>query len=199
MQNIEVISNDFLDDFSNDNKRVLYLDSDVTDENINNIITSIININKDDFKNEKSYQLSGHTYNREPIYLYINSYGGNVYDGLALIGLIQQSKTPVYTVATGKVMSMALILTVVGHKRFATPYTTFMFHSVNGFNCGSLGDLEADLEEKQRLNKLLVDLFKSKTDFDSKFLKKIKSGKKDYYFDTETALQKNVIDHFVSL
>lgn len=199
MQNIEVISNDFLDDFSNDNKRVLYLDSDVTDENINNIITSIININKDDSKNEKSYQLSGHTYNREPIYLYINSYGGNVYDGLALIGLIQQSKTPVYTVATGKVMSMALILTVVGHKRFATPYTTFMFHSVNGFSCGSLGDLEADLEEKQRLNKLLVDLFKSKTDFDSKFLKKIKSGKKDYYFDTETALQKNVIDHFVSL
>lgn len=199
MQNIEAIANELLDDFSSDNKRVLYLDSDVTDENINSIITGIININKDDYKNEKLYQLSGHKYNREPIYLYINSYGGSVYDGLALIGLIEQSKTPIYTVATGKVMSMGLMLLVVGHKRFATPYTTFMFHSVNGFSCGSLQDLEADLEEKQRLNKLLVDIFKTKTSYDSKFLKKIKRAKKDYYFSTDVAIEKNVIDGLINL
>jgi hypothetical protein len=51
----------------------------------------------------------------EPIKLIINSLGGNILDGFALIGVIENSFVPVYTYGYGSIMSMALPLAALAY------------------------------------------------------------------------------------
>ena len=71
--------------------RNLVLSDEITSESVRSIINKIMDINYDDDLKTNDYC----DWKREPIYLFINSNGGNAYDALALIDIIQQSKTPV--------------------------------------------------------------------------------------------------------
>lgn len=177
--------------------RVFYLTDDIDIASVQSIIQQIHAINEQDRFDVMSYAFDGHVYNPKPIKLYISSYGGNVYDGFALIGAIQTSKTPVHCIATGKVMSMGFLITLAGHKRFATPFTTFMYHSVSSFSWGQVGKLEEDVDETRRLQTVIEDYTVERTKFTRKQLKKICDRKKDYYFDVTTAIQYDVVSSIV--
>ena len=69
---------------------------------------------------------------RKPIRLYINSPGGDINEGYSLISAIELSKTPIYTINIGVWYSMAFLIGITGHKRFALPYTTYLMH--DGYN-----------------------------------------------------------------
>ena len=64
------------------------------------------------------------------INIVINSFGGSVYDGLALYDKIRNCKNNVITYNQGKVMSMGLILFVAGDVRNMSEHSTAMAHSV---------------------------------------------------------------------
>ena len=71
--------------------------------------------------------------NSDPIYLYINSYGGIVEDGLAIIDEMQglmESGVEINTVAQGQACSMAAYILACGSYRYATANTTIMLHPV---------------------------------------------------------------------
>jgi ATP-dependent Clp protease protease subunit len=71
--------------------------------------------------------------NTDPIYIYINSYGGVVEDGLAIIdemrGLMELG-VEINTVAQGQACSMAAYILACGSYRYATENTTIMLHPV---------------------------------------------------------------------
>ena len=69
---------------------------------------------------------------RKPIKLYINSPGGDMYEGFALIDAIQLSTTPVYTYNVGMCASMGFLIYIAGHKRFSFPRAMYLLH--DGFN-----------------------------------------------------------------
>ncbi len=69
---------------------------------------------------------------REPIKLYINSPGGDIYEGFALIDAIMLSKTPIYTYNVGMCASMGFLIYIAGHKRYTLPHAMFLLH--DGFN-----------------------------------------------------------------
>ena len=83
-------------------------------------------IQEDDEKDEKEKD-----YNREPIKLYINSYGGSIYDMWGLIDVILNSKTPIYTYCTGYAMSAAFKIFLAGHKRYCYKHSIFMYHQMS--------------------------------------------------------------------
>lgn len=64
---------------------------------------------------------------RRPIYLHISSYGGEVQEGISLINVIQNSKTPVYGVCH-KAYSMAAYIFICCDERYAYKNSTLMFH-----------------------------------------------------------------------
>ncbi len=66
-----------------------------------------------------------------PIYLYINSGGGEVSSGYAIIDQILSCRCPVYTIVRGEAHSMGAIIAAFGAKgcRFATPNSSIMLHS----------------------------------------------------------------------
>ena len=91
-------------------KRDLLLSDRISQGTVKDIIKDIFEINFDDDEKEEIYK----DWERKPIQLFINSYGGSVYDGLALIDVIKRSKTPVHTVCIGSCMSMALWIWLAG-------------------------------------------------------------------------------------
>ena len=103
-------------------KRDLLLSDRISQSTVKDIIKDIFEINFDDDEKEEIYK----DWERKPIQLFINSYGGSVYDGLALIDVIKRSKTPVHTVCIGSCMSMALWVWLSGAKRFVGESATLI-------------------------------------------------------------------------
>ena len=71
---------------------------------------------------------------RDPIKLYLNSPGGDCYEGFALIDAILISETPVWTYNVGTCASAAFLIYIAGHRRFTLPRAMFLLH--DGQNSG---------------------------------------------------------------
>ena len=117
------------DKYPERHKRDLLLSDRISQGTVKDIIKDIFEINFDDDEKEEIYK----DWERKPIQLFINSYGGSVYAGLALIDVIKRSKTPVHTVCIGSCMSMALWVWLSGAKRFVGEFATLMFHDISLF------------------------------------------------------------------
>ena len=169
--------------------RNLVLSGEISEESAKEIIQHINDINEDDSGKEE----------RSPIQLKINSIGGSMYDGFAIIGAIESSETPVYTYGYGAIMSMALPILVSGVKRFAHPLTTFMYHEcLDTFgHYEKVSVLKENLEETERVMEMYDDYILSKTSFTKKQLDKVKKGKFDWYFDINEAIKYKVIDQVI--
>lgn len=168
--------------------RILTLD-EINGENINNIIYQIYDINKED-ENKHTSQI-------KPIQLIINSFGGEVYSGLGLIDVIDNSKTPIYTICHGTAMSMALIIYAVGHKRIASKYSTFMYHESWYESKGSIQQHKQELKENQRTEQICDEIFLSRTKFNIKQLNSIKEKRSEYYFGVEEAKKYGLVDEII--
>lgn len=179
------------------NSGELYLLDEIYQSSISGIIKQINEINLDHDKKEKEYAIDGHIFNRKPIKMHISSYGGSVYDGLGLAGVMQSSKTPIHVIATGKVMSMGFLLTCVAHKAFAYPHTTFMYHAISSWSHGQLQSLKEDYEECLRLQKVLDAIVTNNTGIPQSKLTEYQLSKSDWYFDNEVALVLGVIEGVV--
>lgn len=81
---------------------------------------------------------------RNPIKLYIYSYGGDLAQALMLCDVIATSRILVYTIAMGPVMSAGCIVFLAGHKRFAYPHANLMLH-YGRYQC----DMEEITEERR--------------------------------------------------
>lgn len=148
---LKSILNNSLDDwfYMRDlNERKLCLNTDVTPETVNEIVSQILSFNMED-KNKAVEE-------RKPIKLFICSDGGSVDSGFELIDVILASKTPVYTINLGYWYSMGLLIGMAGEKRFATKNAKFLMHDGSGiiYNSSSkMRDQARFYEELERRSK----------------------------------------------
>ena len=133
-------------------KRELLLSDRIAQNSVKSVIESIFEINEDDRQKEEIYK----DWERTPIKLYINSFGGSVYDGLALVDIIKRSKTPVHTICIGSCMSMGLWIWLAGRKRFVGQYSTLMFHDLSACATDKTEGIKQELKEMLRLQEMLI-------------------------------------------
>ena len=129
---------------------------------------------------------------RIPIKLYINTPGGDLPAALSIIDTIILSRTPVWTITIATGYSAGFFIGIAGHKRFAYPRASFLFHEgcfVNG------GDAHkflqgANFYEKQleQLKKLVLE----KTSISEEMYEKHK--KDDLWLLADEALKYNIVD-----
>ena len=132
--------------------RELVLSDTIDRGSVRDIINSILEINRDDTDKEKDYK----DWERKPIQLFINSFGGSVYDGLALVDIIKYSKTPVHTICIGSAMSMGLWIWLSGHRRIIGKHGTLMFHDVSNWIVDKTAGIKQELDEMLRLQTMLT-------------------------------------------
>lgn len=174
-------------------ERKLYLKKFVDEESIMPLIEAIHKINSDDDEKEKEYK----DWEREPIQLYIYTYGGACYAGFALIDTIKMSKTPVHTIVLGAAMSMGIFIFISGHKRIIGEHATLMYHDVSLHPVeDKLEGIKNDLEEGVRLSdmgtKLLIDNSLVTQDKVDDYRKR----KADWYISAEEAIKLKIADEY---
>jgi ATP-dependent Clp protease protease subunit len=160
---------------------------DIETEVVNDIIHSIYEINEEDIKKQTA----------EPIKLIINSAGGEIYSGLALIDVINTSLTPIYTICHGSAMSMGLIVFAAGHHRTASPNATFMYHEAMYGLEGKTAYHKQEIKEANRIDKICDDYLLSKTKLTQKLLDNVKNTQAEWYFDAKIALKYGVVSEIV--
>ena len=92
------------------------------------------------------------------ISLYINTPGGDVTAGWAIMDTMQYIKPDVSTIGMGLVASMGTVLLAAGAKgkRFVLPNTEIMIHQPSSGTQGKLTDMEIYMKEMQRVKQLFI-------------------------------------------
>lgn len=172
--------------------RILYLFDNVSSETIKPICEKIIEYNETDNKAEKTTK----DYVREPIKLYIDSYGGECYACLSLVAAMRTSKTPIHTYCNGFCMSAGAIIFIAGHKRFISDYTTMCIHQVSSISnrYTKLLDMKENMEETEYLQKTLFDIILKYSKVKQTQLDKIIKQKKDWFLHKEDILKYKLAD-----
>ena len=160
---------------------------EIESESVNDIIHLIYEINEEDAK--KTYV--------EPIKLIINSFGGELYSGLALIDVIDSSQTPIHMICHGSAMSMGLIVFASGHVRYASKYATFMYHEATYPTDGKIAHHRQEMEEVQRTDTLCDEYLISKSKLTNKQLQPIRDKRGEWYFDVKTAQKYGLVDELI--
>lgn len=180
------------DKYPERHKRDLLLSDRISQGTVKDIIKDIFEINFDDDEKEEIYK----DWERKPIQLFINSYGGSVYDGLALIDVIKRSKTPVHTVCIGSYMSMALWVWLSGAKRFVGESATLMFHDVSLFAYDKTEGIKQELNEMIRLQEMLVSEIVGKSMIKEETLRDYISRKAEWYIPATEAITLKLADKY---
>jgi ATP-dependent Clp protease protease subunit len=177
--------------------RNLFFTKQVDQDSIAELTKSIINIWEHDEYLKKLYSLHGLEYKPKPIKIYIDSYGGYVYQCFGLLSVMERCKTSIHTIVTGTAMSCGFMILISGHKRFAHKLSTPLYHQVSSWAVGETKKLEEDLEETKRLQKMLEKITLDKTNIKKKRLKEVYEKKIDWYMSSEEALGLGVVDEIL--
>lgn len=172
--------------YNDKQERVIWIDSDI-DDCTYEITKQIYEYNRQD----KDIPVES----RKPIKIYINSFGGDLYQCFALISVIGASKTPVYTINTGVAMSAGMIILLSGHKRFAVKYSIAMCHSGSGSVGGDFEQTQSAMDNYKKMVDTMKTYILERTKIDSKTLSR--KWTKDWYMFADEQVSLGVVDEIV--
>ena len=134
--------------------------------------------------------------NNFPILIVINSPGGSVSDGLAIIDAIQGIKSPVITFISGEACSMAGVISITGDERWISHTAVWMGHDLSG---GIGGDYTTKVIDRakylERCQKQLNNLMSKHTKLSEKDIQKATHG--ELWLNAYEALEKGIVDKVV--
>lgn len=164
-------------------ERIIWLGSDVRDDNANVICAQLMLLAAEDPDKD--------------IWLYINSPGGSVTAGMAIYDTMQYVQPDVGTVAMGMAASMGQFLLSSGAKgkRFATPHTRILMHQPLGGIGGTATDIKIQAELILHMKRQMAELTAEQT---GKSVEQIlEDNDRDHWFTADEALDYGFIDGVV--
>jgi ATP-dependent Clp protease, protease subunit len=165
-------------------ERIIFLGSDVRDENANAICAQLLLLAAEDPDKD--------------IWLYINSPGGSVTAGMAIYDTMKWVPNDVATVAMGLAASMGQFLLSAGTKgkRYATPHARVMMHQPSGGIGGTASDIKIQAEQMLHIKQQMAELIAQHT---GQSLEQItKDSDRDRWFTAEEAKDYGFVDHVFS-
>ncbi len=164
--------------------RIIFLGDEVNEQTANLVVAQLLFLASEDPKAD--------------INLYINSPGGSVYDGLAILDTMNLVKPDVATFGVGLQASMGAVLLAAGAKgkRHMLPHAKTMIHQVSSGTKGKATDMEIDLRETLAVKQNLIDILVEAT---GQTEKKIREDmERDYWMTAEEAKKYGLVDDVVS-
>ena len=166
------------------NDRIIFLGEEINSVTANLVIAQLLHLESQDADKDIS--------------LYINSPGGEVYSGLAILDTMNYIKPQVSTICIGMAASMAAVLLASGAKgkRFCLPNSIVMIHQPSGGAQGQQTEIEIAAREiretRRTLNQILADAT------GQPFEKVEADTERDNYMRAQVALEYGLVDRIVS-
>ncbi len=166
------------------NDRIIFLGEEINSVSANLVVAQLLHLESQDAEKDIS--------------LYINSPGGEVYSGLAILDTMNFIKPQVSTICVGMAASMAAVLLSAGAKgkRFCLPHSKVMIHQPSGGAQGQQTEIEivaAEIKKTRReLNQILSDA-------SGQPIEKVQADtERDNYLTAAEALDYGLIDRIVT-
>ena len=165
-------------------ERVIFLGDEVNSATANIVVAQLLHLAFEDPKKD--------------IKLYINSPGGSVYDGLAIIDTMNYIEPDVQTIGIGLQASMGAMLLSAGAKgkRYVLPNSRIMIHQPSSGTQGKITDQENALKEGIYLKQKLAEMLAKNTGKDVKQV--IKDMDRDNWMSAEEAKTYGLIDEVLT-
>ena len=166
------------------NDRIVFLGEEINSVMANLVIAQLLHLESQDSEKDIS--------------LYINSPGGEVYSGLAILDTMNFIKPDVSTICVGMAASMAAVLLANGAKgkRFCLPNSMVMIHQPSGGAQGQQTEIEIVAQEikenRRNLNQILADAT------GQPFEKVEADTERDHYMRATDALAYGLVDRIIS-
>lgn len=163
--------------------RIVFLGSQVYDEVANIIIAQLLFLEAEDCDKD--------------IQFYINSPGGSVTAGLAIVDTMQYVKPNVATICIGQAASMGAMILAAGEKgkRYALPNSTVMIHQPLGGAAGQATDIEIRANEILRIKKQMNEMMSK---FTGRPIEQVtEDSDRDNYMTAKEALDYGIIDRIM--
>jgi ATP-dependent Clp protease protease subunit len=163
--------------------RIVFVGGVINDKMANTIIAQLLFLEKESEK--------------EDIQMFINTPGGQIYSGLAIVDTMRYIKCDISTIAVGIAASMGSVLLAMGTKgkRYALPNSKILIHQPLGGAEGQASDIAIEAEEilnmKDTLNKMLAKATGQKKSQIEK------DADRDKYFTAKEAKEYGIIDKVV--
>lgn len=187
IENMQLPNPDLLTYYKDEKDRVLWIEGEIGD-GLFEYSKMILRYNMED----KDIPVE----ERKPIKIFINSPGGDLDSTLAFIGLMNISKTPVWTIDACWAYSAAGLILMAGHKRYALPNTECLIHSGSGQLGGSYEQTKEQMKNYNYLVEKMRDFILSKTKIDQKLFKK--NSQKDWYIYDDEMLNLGIVDEIIA-
>ncbi len=161
--------------------RIIFIGTEINDQVANVVIAQLLFLKMEDPKKD--------------INLYINSPGGQITSGLAILDTMKFLGCDINTYCIGQASSMAAILIASGTKgkRFALPNSRIMIHQPYGGVGGTSEDIARQAKEILELKKITTKILAEST---GQTIEKIsEDAERDYYMNADEALNYGIIDH----
>lgn len=161
-------------------ERIVFLGGPIDDDVANIVIAQLLFLQFEDPKKDIS--------------LYINSPGGSISAGLAILDTMNHIKPSISTVCVGMAASMGAVILSAGNKgkRFALPNAEIMIHQPHGGAEGQASDIEISakriLKNRETLNKILAK------NSGQPLSRVEKDADRDFFMDAEEAKKYGIVD-----
>ena len=134
----------------------------------------------------------------KPIYIYIDSPGGDVSAGFAIFDMIRFVNAPVVLVGNGLIASAAalILLAVPKERRVGLPHSSYLIHQPLSEMRGVATDLQIQAEEMAKTRALLNKIIAEQTGKDEKQVKK--DTERDYWLTADEAMEYGLISKVIS-
>ncbi len=161
--------------------RIIFIGTDITDQIANVVVAQLLFLKMEDPKKDIS--------------LYINSAGGQITAGLAILDTMEFLGCDINTYCIGQAASMAAILLAAGTKgkRFALPHSRIMIHQPYGGIMGTSEDIALQAKEILELKQMTAQLMARFTGQSMERI--IDDSERDFYMNPEAALKYGIVDH----
>ena len=165
-------------------ERIIFLGTEIFDQVANSIVAQLLHLEREDPERDIS--------------IYINSPGGEVHAGLAIMDAMHLNRCDVATYCVGVCASMATVLLSAGTpgKRYAMPNSTIHMHQVLGGAQGQASDIEIEAREAIRLNELLRRILAQNTGQDEERIRR--DADRNYYLTAQQAVEYGLVDEILS-
>ena len=164
--------------------RIIFIGTEINDQVANAVIAQLLFLRTEDPKKD--------------IHIYINSPGGMITSGLAILDTIRYLGCDVNTYCIGMAASFGALLVAAGTKgkRYALPNSRIMIHQPHGGVTGTSADIAVQAEEILKQKVLLTKIL---SDCTGQTIEKIQEdSERDYYMDAQQAMEYGLIDHVIT-
>lgn len=135
--------------------------------------------------------------NPPPIWLHINSYGGELFSAFAIADTIERIKTtvPVITIVEGCAASAATIISTAGTRRFMRKNSYMLIHELSDSTWGKFTELEDSYTSNIGIMKTMTDWYSSHTKMKTEKLENML--KHDRWLNSATCKKYGLVDEII--